>query len=44
MDLELPSASFFDKFAHEFAFLRKWEMNYKRQKINFVFEDFSKKL
>jgi hypothetical protein len=34
---ELPGASFFDRFTNEFAFLKKWEMNYKRQKIDFVF-------
>jgi hypothetical protein len=33
MDSKLPSASFFDS---------KWEMNYKGQKSNLFFEDFSK--
>jgi hypothetical protein len=42
MDSELPSASFFDRLIHEFAFLRKWEMNYERQKNYFVFDDCSK--
>jgi hypothetical protein len=37
MDSELPSASFFDRFTHELVFLRKWEMNYEGQKIDFVF-------
>jgi hypothetical protein len=45
MDSEFPSASFFDRFTHELAFLRKWEMNYERQKkLTLVFEDSSKLL
>ena len=42
MDSELPSASFFDRFTHELAFSRKWEMNYEGQKIDFVFRRFFK--
>ena len=37
MDSELLRASFFDRFTHELAFLRKWEMNYEGQKNRLCF-------
>jgi hypothetical protein len=44
MDSELPSASFFDRFTYELAFLRKWDELRRTKKSIWFYEDFSKQL